>query len=47
MSKLITLWLAGLVLLALLPASAPLFLWAAAPLLVVPVWLVHCLTSRS
>ena len=46
MSKLLSLWLVGLVLLAPHP-SVLLWMWVAAPALVVPLWLLHCLTSRN
>jgi hypothetical protein len=46
MSKLLSLWLIGLVLLASHP-SVLLWMWVAAPFLVVPLWLMHCLTSRK
>ncbi|CAN7565690.1 hypothetical protein [Acidovorax sp. LjRoot117] len=45
MSKLLSLWLIGLVLLAPHP-SVLLWAWVAAPALVVPLWLLRAMTSR-
>ncbi|MBF9263397.1 hypothetical protein [Paracidovorax cattleyae] len=45
MLKLLSLWLFGLVLLAPHP-SVLLWAWVFAPAVVVPAWLLHCLTSR-
>lgn len=45
MSKLLSFWLIGFALLAPHP-SVLLWMWVAAPALVVPLWLLYCLTSR-
>ena len=45
MFKSLTLWLAGLFLLAPHP-SVLLWLWAAAPFVLLPLWLPHAATSR-
>lgn len=45
MAKLFTIWLAGLVLLAPHP-SVLLWFWVAAPVVALPLALVHWLTSR-
>lgn len=44
MSKFFTVWLIGLFLLALRPTPA-LWFWAAAPVVLIPLWLLHSLMS--